>query len=182
MSFCCGRATKAKPDDYWLFLLCGLPAWVFFATASQAASRSLLENAPLIRKVRFPRQLVPLSAVATQLVAFAAPLVGVLVSIGWQRTVHSKGAFHLLCDGAERQRHAGQEQEGRRREPAQDDGPAVRQAAPGSRLTFQEGDDDGNRFTVGRSDSGARSGHDVEPGGDELAQRSAELDLQRRLR
>ena len=46
------------------FLLCGLPAWVFFATSLQAASRSLLENANLIRKVRFPRQLVPLANVA----------------------------------------------------------------------------------------------------------------------
>jgi ABC-type polysaccharide/polyol phosphate export permease len=65
-------------EDYWLFLLCGLPAWVFFATSLQSAARSLLENAPLIRKVRFPRQLVPLSMVATQLVGFAVMLVIVL--------------------------------------------------------------------------------------------------------
>ena len=65
--------------DYWLFLLCGLPAWVFFATAAQASSRSLLENANLIRKVRFPRQLVPLSIVATHLVGFAVMLVVVVV-------------------------------------------------------------------------------------------------------
>jgi len=58
-------------DHYWLFLLCGLPPWVFFATSLQSSARSLLENASLIRKVRFPRQLVPLSIVATQLVAFA---------------------------------------------------------------------------------------------------------------
>jgi len=78
------RATKAKPDDYWLFLLCGLPAWVFFATASQAASRSLLENANLIRKVRFPRQLVPLSIVGTNLVSFAVMLGVVIVLSLWQ--------------------------------------------------------------------------------------------------
>ena len=42
-------------------------------------SRSLLENASLIRKVRFPRQLVPLSIVATQLVAFAVMLAIVIV-------------------------------------------------------------------------------------------------------
>ncbi|HEU5490988.1 MAG TPA: ABC transporter permease, partial [Gaiellaceae bacterium] len=64
------RVAEVGSDDYWLFLLCGLPAWVFFATASQAASRSLLENANLIRKVRFPRQLVPLSIVGTNLVSF----------------------------------------------------------------------------------------------------------------
>ncbi|MDW8338906.1 MAG: ABC transporter permease, partial [Thermoleophilia bacterium] len=64
------RVTAVGADDYWLFLLCGLPAWVFFATSAQAAARSLLENANLIRKVRFPRQLVPLSIVGTHLVAF----------------------------------------------------------------------------------------------------------------
>jgi lipopolysaccharide transport system permease protein len=69
----------ANTDHYWLFLLAGLPVWVFFATSVQSASRSLLENANLIRKVRFPRQLVPLSMVATQLVGFAVMLAIVLV-------------------------------------------------------------------------------------------------------
>ena len=78
------RVTEVGSDDYWLFLLCGLPAWVFFATASQAASRSLLENANLIRKVRFPRQLVPLSIVGTNLVAFAVMLGIVVVLSLWR--------------------------------------------------------------------------------------------------
>ena len=72
------RAQVADLDHYWLFLLCGLPVWVFFATSLQSASRSLLENANLIRKVRFPRQLVPLSVVATQLVSFAVMLAIVM--------------------------------------------------------------------------------------------------------
>ena len=73
------RVAEVGSGDYWLFLLCGLPAWVFFATAAQAASRSLLENANLIRKVRFPRQLVPLSVVGTNLVSFAVMLAVVVV-------------------------------------------------------------------------------------------------------
>jgi ABC-type polysaccharide/polyol phosphate export permease len=73
------RASIADVDRYWLFLLCGLPIWVFLSTSLQSASRSLLENANLIRKVRFPRQLVPLSIVATQLVAYAVMLAVVFV-------------------------------------------------------------------------------------------------------
>jgi lipopolysaccharide transport system permease protein len=69
------RIQTADYDHYWLFLLAGLPVWVFFATSLQSAARSLLENANLIRKVRFPRQLVPLSMVATQLVGFAVMVV-----------------------------------------------------------------------------------------------------------
>ena len=61
-----------------LFLLTGLILWVFFANSVQAASKSLLEAAALIRKTRFPRQLVPLSSVATNLVAFCVMFVVVL--------------------------------------------------------------------------------------------------------
>ena len=64
---------------YALFLLVGLAAWIFFSTSVQSASRSMLDNANLIRKTRFPRQLVPLSMVATHLISFAVMLVGLLV-------------------------------------------------------------------------------------------------------
>jgi ABC-type polysaccharide/polyol phosphate export permease len=73
------KIQTAEYEHYWLFLLAGLPVWVFFATSLQSASRSLLENANLIRKVRFPRQLLPLSMVATQLVGFAVMLAIVVV-------------------------------------------------------------------------------------------------------
>ena len=41
---------------------------VFFATSLQQASRAMVDYSELIRKVRFPRQLVAFSTVATQLV------------------------------------------------------------------------------------------------------------------
>ena len=49
-----------------LFLLAGLPVWVFFATSLQSASRSLLENANLIRKVR-SRRITPADMEGTTL-------------------------------------------------------------------------------------------------------------------
>ena len=64
---------------YGLFLLVGLSAWIFFATSVQAASRSMLDNANLIRKTRFPRQLLPLSIVATHQISFGVMLVVLLV-------------------------------------------------------------------------------------------------------
>src|SRR5207245_3576313 len=63
---------------YALFLLVGLSAWIFFSTSVQSASRSMLDNANLIRKTRFPRQLVPLSIVATHLVSFGVMLLVLL--------------------------------------------------------------------------------------------------------
>jgi lipopolysaccharide transport system permease protein len=64
---------------YALFLLVGLSAWIFFSQSVQSASRSMLDNANLIRKTRFPRQLVPLSIVATHLISFAVMIVALLV-------------------------------------------------------------------------------------------------------
>jgi lipopolysaccharide transport system permease protein len=64
---------------YALFLLVGLAPWIFFATSVQSASRSMLDNANLIRKTRFPRQLVPLSVVATNLISFGVMLALLLV-------------------------------------------------------------------------------------------------------
>jgi homopolymeric O-antigen transport system permease protein len=58
-------------DHYPLYLLSGLTVWIFFASSLETASRSMLDSAELIKKVRFPRQLVAFSVVATQLVTFA---------------------------------------------------------------------------------------------------------------
>jgi ABC-type polysaccharide/polyol phosphate export permease len=64
---------------YPLYLLAGIACWVFFSTSVRAASRALVDSAELVKKVRFPRQLVALSVVATQLVTFAAMLGIVIV-------------------------------------------------------------------------------------------------------
>lgn len=73
------KARFANVPHYPLFLLSGLAVWTFFAAALQSATRSMLDNANLIRKIRFPRQLVPLSVVGAHLVSFAAMLVLLLI-------------------------------------------------------------------------------------------------------
>ena len=73
------RVTDEVPH-YALYVLAGLTGWLFFAQSLQAASRSMLDHAPLIRKTRFPRQLVPLAAVGGHVVTFAVMLVVVLAA------------------------------------------------------------------------------------------------------
>src|SRR5436305_12670821 len=73
------KSPFAGVDHYPLFLLSGLALWTFFAAAVQSAARSMLDNANLIRKTRFPRQLVPLSVVFAHLVSFVAMIVVLLV-------------------------------------------------------------------------------------------------------
>ena len=65
----------SKIHHYPLYLLSGLAIWVFLSASLPTSARSLLDNANLIKKVRFPRQLTALSTVAAQLVALVAILV-----------------------------------------------------------------------------------------------------------
>ena len=73
------KSPFANGGHYPLFLLSGLAVWTFFAAALQSSTRSMLDNASLIRKTRFPRQLVPLSVVGAHLVSFAVMLALLLV-------------------------------------------------------------------------------------------------------
>ena len=73
------KSPFAEGGHYPLFLLTGLSLWTFFAAAVQSSTRSMLDNANLIRKTRFPRQLVPLSVVFAHLVSFGVMLSLLLV-------------------------------------------------------------------------------------------------------
>ena len=57
-----------------LFYLGGLLGWSYFAQTFQSASGTLVANADLFGKVYFPRLVVPLSAVISNLLAFALQL------------------------------------------------------------------------------------------------------------
>jgi ABC-type polysaccharide/polyol phosphate export permease len=70
---------RATVPHYALYLLAGLASWIFFATTIQAGSRAMLDNAPLIRKTRFPRQLVAFSVVGTNLVTYVVMLAILVV-------------------------------------------------------------------------------------------------------
>jgi lipopolysaccharide transport system permease protein len=66
--------------DYPLFLLVGLVVWVFFNQAVISAAPSLLDQGALVRKARFPREIIPASVVTVQLVTFLA-LLGLLAPV-----------------------------------------------------------------------------------------------------
>src|ERR1700759_1546152 len=70
-----GVIFPSKTPHYPLYLLAGLACWIFFATSLQSAARSLVDSAELVKKVRFPRQLVAFSMVATQAITYAGMLV-----------------------------------------------------------------------------------------------------------
>ncbi len=65
---------QTSEPDYPLFLLIGLVVWVFFNQAVVSAAPSLLDQGALVRKARFPREIIPASVVTVQLVTFLALL------------------------------------------------------------------------------------------------------------
>jgi ABC-2 type transport system permease protein len=56
--------------DYPIFLLSGLLAWNLFSVSLSTGSQSVLANANLVKKVYFPREILPLATVGVALVDF----------------------------------------------------------------------------------------------------------------
>ena len=61
---------RIKVDNYGLFLMVGIFPWQWFANATYLSSRSLITNATLIKKILFPRSLLPLSTVLIEMIHF----------------------------------------------------------------------------------------------------------------
>jgi lipopolysaccharide transport system permease protein len=87
------------PSDgipYPIFVYTGLLFWQFFSTALGTTSTILVTNQAIITKVYFPRLILPLASVATNLVDFAVAsiiLAGMMIYYGY--TPHLSGLFIL---------------------------------------------------------------------------------------
>jgi homopolymeric O-antigen transport system permease protein len=77
-----GRLARVPSDGspYLLFALTGMVAWTYFASAASGAMASLLTDQLLLRKVYFPREILPLAAVAAALVDLGAGVLTVAVA------------------------------------------------------------------------------------------------------
>lgn len=72
-----GRLAQIDSDGapYALFSFVALVPWTYFANAVTEGTHSLVSNANMIRKVYFPRIILPLSAVISKLVDFAIAML-----------------------------------------------------------------------------------------------------------
>jgi lipopolysaccharide transport system permease protein len=61
-----GRYSNLSSEGvpYLLFALAGMVAWTYFSSSTATASESLVTNQALLRKIYFPREVLPLSASA----------------------------------------------------------------------------------------------------------------------
>jgi ABC-2 type transport system permease protein len=65
------RVLGAGIPNYPVYLLSGLLAWNLFSASMGSGARAVLDNANLVKKVAFAREILPLSAVGVGLVDFA---------------------------------------------------------------------------------------------------------------
>ena len=57
-------------ENYVIFLCCGLIPWTFFSTAITRSASTMIENGNIIKKVYFPREILPISVVTSEAINF----------------------------------------------------------------------------------------------------------------
>ncbi len=71
-------------EYYVVFMVCGLIPWNYFSTVINRASFTMIENGNIIKKVYFPREILPLSVVTSETVTFLiSSIIIVAFTIGY---------------------------------------------------------------------------------------------------
>jgi len=80
-----GRLAKVPSDGvpYPLFALAGLVPWMFFANALTQSSNSLISSSNLIKKVYFPRILIPIATIFAGFLDLALSLAVLGIMLLW---------------------------------------------------------------------------------------------------
>lgn len=81
--FVLGQVLGVGVANYPVFLIAGLFPWFWFSTSIQQASSSFVGNSGLIKKVRFPKLILPLSAVLFNTAQFVMtlPIIAIFVIV-----------------------------------------------------------------------------------------------------
>ena len=72
---------NAAVADFPVFVLCGLLPWNFFSASVTTSVNSVVEQSHLIKKVYFPREIVPISSVLANGVNFGLSLIVLLAAV-----------------------------------------------------------------------------------------------------
>jgi lipopolysaccharide transport system permease protein len=88
-TFVFGSWAKVESDGapYAIFSYTALVPWVYFSTAVQDSSSSLIKGASLLSKVYFPRLIMPISSALAKLVDFSIAFAIVIVLMIWYQIV-----------------------------------------------------------------------------------------------
>jgi ABC-2 type transport system permease protein len=82
-----GRFFKQEEgfQHYPLYLLIGIVLWTFFSDATATTLPSLVSRGSLLRKLSFPRLIVPVSTTLTATLTFVVNLLAIAAFVAWNR-------------------------------------------------------------------------------------------------
>lgn len=68
-------------ENYVIFLCCGLIPWTFFSTGISRSAFTMVENGNILKKVYFPREILPISVVTSEAVNFLISTIIILAFV-----------------------------------------------------------------------------------------------------
>ena len=72
---------RVKQENYLIFLIVGVIPWTFVTNVVVQGTRSILDNAEIIKKVYFPREILPISVATSGLVNFLISCIIIFVFV-----------------------------------------------------------------------------------------------------
>lgn len=72
---------RVQQENYPMFLFVALLPWIFFTSSVTGSTSSIVGNATLVTKIHFPRMILPLSVVCTNLMNYFYSLVIVIAAL-----------------------------------------------------------------------------------------------------
>lgn len=72
---------KNNISNYTIFLIVALIPWNFFATTITQSTTSIINNGGIIKKVYFPREILPLSTVTSNLINFLISCIIIVLAL-----------------------------------------------------------------------------------------------------
>lgn len=72
---------KIETENYLIFLICGIIPWTWFTTTISQGTTCITNNSNLIKKVYFPREILPISVVTSGLINFFISCIIILIFV-----------------------------------------------------------------------------------------------------
>lgn len=72
---------RIKMENYVIFLICGIIPWTWFITSITQATSCISINANLIKKVYFPRSILPISVVTSGMINFIISCIIIIIAV-----------------------------------------------------------------------------------------------------
>ena len=72
---------RVKMENYYMYMFVGLLPWIFFCNALQLGAISIVSNRDLIKKIYFPRLVLPIATLGSSFMNFLFSLIVLIIAL-----------------------------------------------------------------------------------------------------